>query len=101
MDVHTLGEGSGRYHTKATSLATWLFEDLEHELVAHFRVSITELEAWNPRDIVVQPIRSATVLRRTVIHRGRCAPGRMLLSSFVPPGLCTRMLTVEPEALTD
>ena len=57
--------------------------------------------ASNRWDIVVQPIRSVTVLRGTLIYRGAGGPGRMLFIPFVPPGLHTRMLTVELEALTE
>ena len=52
-------------------------------------------------DIVYRPLRSVTILHGTTIHRGAGGPGRMIFVLFVPPGQKSRMLTVEPEALTE
>ena len=57
--------------------------------------------ASNQWDIVVQQIRSMTMLHGTVIHRGASGPGRVLFIPFVPPGRRTCMLTVEPEAFME
>ena len=53
---------------------------------------------WN---IVIQPLRSVTLLRGTVIHRGAGGPGRALFIPFAPTGYRSRMLTVEPESVTE
>ena len=42
-----------------------------------------------------------TLLRRTVIHRGAGGPGRALFILFAPAGDRSRMLTVEPESVTE
>ena len=55
----------------------------------------------NRWDIVIQPLRSVTLLRGTVIHRGAGGPGRALLIPFAPVGYRSRMLTVEPESVTE
>ena len=52
-------------------------------------------------DIVIQPLRSVTLLRGTVIHRGAGGPGRALFIPFAPVGYRSRMLTVEPESVTE
>ena len=52
-------------------------------------------------DIVIQPLRSVTLLRGTVIHRGAGGPGRALLIPFAAVGYRSRMLTVEPESVTE
>ena len=52
-------------------------------------------------DIVIQPSRSVTLLRGTVIHRGAGGPGRALFIPFAPVGYRSRMLTVEPESVTE
>ena len=57
--------------------------------------------AANRWDIVIQPLRSVTLLRRTVIHRGAGGPGRALFIPFAPAGYRSRMLTVEPESVTE
>ena len=57
--------------------------------------------AANRWDIVIQPIRSVTLLRGTVIHRGAGGPGRALFILFAPAGYRSRMLTVEPESVTE
>ena len=55
----------------------------------------------NRWDIVIQPIRSVTLLCGTVIHRGAGGPGRALFIPFAPAGYRSRMLTVEPESVTE
>ena len=57
--------------------------------------------AANRWDIVIQPLRSVTLLRGTVIHRGAGGPGRALFILFAPVGYQSRMLTVEPESVTE
>ena len=57
--------------------------------------------AANRWDIVIEPISSVTPLRGTVIQRGAGGPGRALLIPFAPAGYRSRMLTVEPESLTE
>ena len=57
--------------------------------------------AANRWDIVIQPIRSVTLLRGTVIHRGAGGPGRALFIPFAPAGYRSRMLAVEPESVTE
>ena len=57
--------------------------------------------APNRWDIVIPPIRSVTLLRGTVIHHGAGGPGRALFILFPPTGYRSRMLTVEPESVTD
>ena len=52
-------------------------------------------------DVVIQPLRSLTLLRGTVIHRGASGPGRALFIPFAPVGYRSRMLTVEPESVTE
>ena len=52
-------------------------------------------------DIVIQPLRSVTLLCGTVIHRGAGGPGRALFIPFAPVGYRLRMLTVEPESVTE
>ena len=42
-----------------------------------------------------------TLLRGTVIHRGAGGPGRALFITFAPVGYRSRMLTVEPESVTE
>ena len=42
--------------------------------------------AANRWDIVIQPLRSVTLLRGTVIHRGAGGPGRALFIPFAPAG---------------
>ena len=42
-----------------------------------------------------------TLLRGTVIHRGAGGPGRALFIAFAPAGYRSRMLTVEPESVTE
>ena len=42
-----------------------------------------------------------TLLRGTVIHRGAGGPGRALFIPFAPVGYRSRMLTVEPESVTE
>ena len=42
-----------------------------------------------------------TLLRGTVIHRGAGGPGRALFIPFAPAGYQSRMLTVEPESVTE
>ena len=46
--------------------------------------------------IVIQPLRSVTLLRGTVIHRGAGWPGRALFIPFAPIGYRSRILTVDP-----
>ena len=55
----------------------------------------------NRRYIVVLLFRSVALLRGLVIHREAGGHGKMLFIPFVLPGLRSRMLTVELEALTD
>ena len=50
-------------------------------------------------DIVIQALRSVTLLCRTVIHRGAGGPGRALFIPFAPVSYRSRMLTVEPESV--
>ena len=57
--------------------------------------------AANRWDIVIQPIRSVTLLRGTVIHRGAGGPSRALFIPFAPASYRSRMLTVEPESVTE
>ena len=57
--------------------------------------------AANRWDIVILPLRSVTLLRGTVIHRGAGGPGRALFIPFAPVGYRSRMLTVEPESVTE
>ena len=57
--------------------------------------------AANRWDIVIQPLRSVMLLRGTVIHRGAGGPGRSLFIPFAPVGYRSRMLTVEPERVTE
>ena len=57
--------------------------------------------AANRWDIVIQPLRSVTLLRGTVIHRGAGGPGRALFIPFAPGGYRSRMLTVEPDGVTE
>ena len=57
--------------------------------------------AANRWDIVIQPIRRVTLLRGTVVHRGAGGPGRELFIPFEPAGYRSRMLTVEPESVTE
>ena len=57
--------------------------------------------AANRWDIFIQPIRSVTLLRGTVIQRGAGGPGRALFIPFAPAGYRSRMLTVEPESVTE
>ena len=57
--------------------------------------------AANRWDIVIQPLRSVTLLRGTVIHRDAGGPGRAVFIPFAPVGYRSRMLTVEPESVTD
>ena len=57
--------------------------------------------AANRWDIVIPPIRSVTLLRGTVIHRGAGGPGRALFILFAPVAYRSRMLTVEPESVTE
>ena len=52
-------------------------------------------------DLVIQPLRSVTLLRGTVIHRGAGGPGQALFIPFAPVGYRSRMLTVEPESVTE
>ena len=42
-----------------------------------------------------------TLLRGTVIHRGAGGPGRAQFIPFAPAGYRSRMLTVEPESVTE
>ena len=42
-----------------------------------------------------------TLLRGTVIHRSAGGPGRALFIPFAPVGYRLRMLTVEPESVTE
>ena len=48
VDPQAPGEEGGRYQTKATSAANWLSEDLEHDLVAHLKEGILELDGLEP-----------------------------------------------------
>ena len=57
--------------------------------------------AANRWDIVIQPLRSVTLLRGTVIHRGAGGPGRALFIPFAALGYRSRMLTVEKESVTE
>ena len=57
--------------------------------------------AANLWDIVIQPLRSVTLLRGTAIHRGAGGPGRALFIPFAPVGYRSRMRTVEPESVTE
>ena len=57
--------------------------------------------AVNRWDIVIRPLRSVTLLRGTVNHRGAGGPGRALFIPFPPVGYRSRMLTVEPESVTE
>ena len=57
--------------------------------------------AANLWDIVIQPLRSVTLLRGVVIHRGAGGPGRALFILFAPVGYRSRMLTVEPGSVTE
>ena len=61
--------------------------------------------AANWWEIVIQPLRSVTLLRGTVIHRGAGGPGRALFIPFAPAcsmrGYRSRMLTVEPESVPE
>ena len=59
------------------------------------------LHAANRWDIIIQPLCSVTLLRRTVIHCGAGGPGRALFIPFAPVGYRSRMLTVEPEDVTE
>ena len=52
-------------------------------------------------EIVIQPIRSVTLLRGTVIHCGAGGPGQALFIPFAPAGYRSRLLTVEPESVTE
>ena len=52
-------------------------------------------------DIVIQPLRIVTLLRGTVIHRGAGGPGQASFIPFAPVGYRSRMLTVEPESVTE
>ena len=52
-------------------------------------------------DIAIQPLRSVRLLRGTVIHRGAGGPGWALFTPFAPVGYRSRMLTVEPESVTE
>ena len=57
--------------------------------------------AANRWDIVIQPLRSVTLLRGTVIHRGAGGPGWALFIPLAPVGYQSRMVTVEPESVTE
>ena len=57
--------------------------------------------AANRWDIVIQPLRGVTLLRGSVIHRGAGGPVRPLFIPFAPVGYRSRMLTVEPESVTE
>ena len=57
--------------------------------------------AANRWDIVIQLLRSVTLLRGTVIHRGAGGHGQARFIPFAPAGYWSRMLTVEPESVTE
>ena len=50
-------------------------------------------EVWFWRAPTAKPLRSLTLLRGTVIHRGAGGPGRSLFLPFAPVGYRSRMLT--------